>query len=417
MFSWERKAHDLLGRAARSGLFLTAFFTLLGAAVRIPGLGFKSWDMDIYLLPWFEQMAPQGFAALSNQIGDYGIPYQFLMIVATFLPFSPMASIKLISIASDFLLAVSVGVLIAQLTGKRSNFIIGYAAALLAPIAVVNSSVWGQCDSLYTAFAILAVFHLLRGEYGRSFTFLGLSFAFKLQAIFVLPFFIFHYIVRNKFSVAWFGVSLVAFMAASLPGYMEGRSLLDPFLIYLSQTGTYPKLVVSYPSFWSLLGEITLMIKPAIIMTFCILFVGLVALVRQSERLSTPADCLLIASWIGFTCVEFLPSMHERYAYLVVALLFVTCFANRKIIPIAGVMAGIDVVIYGRYLAGITVDNVLLAAVVLTAWLGLTWLAYFDKARVHVVKGRGKAEDVAADEGREGSGQPAAERQDAPREE
>ena len=376
MFGWESKLHGAFERGARSELFLVALFTVMGLAVRVPGLGYISGDMSIYLLPWYEQMASQGFGALAQQIGDYGIPYQTLMILATYLPFSPVVSLKLISIASDVLFAFSLGLLVVQLTDNRAHFTVAYAIALLSPVAVVNSSVWGQCDALFTALALLAVYYLLRDQPARAFVFLGLSFAFKLQAVFILPLFIFHYIVRARFSIAWFGVSALTFMAASFPGYLMGRSLLDPFAIYLSQTGTYPQLNVSYPSIWAFLGEVTCMMKPAIVIAFAVLFAGLVLLMRQSDRLVEKGDCVLVASWVSFTCVELLPSMHERYAYLAVALLIVVCFVDRRVIPIAGTMAVVDLLIYGRSLVGVTVDNVLIATVVLTCWMALTYLTF-----------------------------------------
>lgn len=157
MFGWESKLHGAFERGARSELFLVALFTIMGLAVRVPGLGYISGDMSIYLLPWYEQMASQGFGALAQQVGDYGIPYQTLMILATYLPFSPVVSLKLISIASDVLFAFSLGLLVVQLTDNRAHFTVAYAIALLSPVAVVNSSVWGQCDALFTALALLAV--------------------------------------------------------------------------------------------------------------------------------------------------------------------------------------------------------------------------------------------------------------------
>lgn len=66
MFGWESKLHGAFERGARSELFLVALFTIMGLAVRVPGLGYISGDMSIYLLPWYEQMASQGFGALAQ---------------------------------------------------------------------------------------------------------------------------------------------------------------------------------------------------------------------------------------------------------------------------------------------------------------------------------------------------------------
>ena len=58
--------------------------------------------------------------------------------------------------------------------------LITYALVLIIPTVMLNSGMWGQCDSIYTTFVILALYFLVKEKYSLSFIMLGISFAFKL---------------------------------------------------------------------------------------------------------------------------------------------------------------------------------------------------------------------------------------------
>ncbi len=51
-----------------------------------------------------------------------------------------------------------------------------------------------------------------------------------------------------------------------------------------------------------------------------------------------------------FTCVEFLPGMHERYGYTAEILMIVMMFINAKVVPIALGMLLVVVTTYGNFL-------------------------------------------------------------------
>jgi len=52
---------------------------------------------------------------------------------------------------------------------------------------VMNSGVWGQCDSIYATFCAASLVSLVRGRPWAASAWFGVAFAFKLQAIFLLP--------------------------------------------------------------------------------------------------------------------------------------------------------------------------------------------------------------------------------------
>ena len=95
----------------------------------------------------------------------------------------------------DWVLAITAGVIARSISTHEREWVgcLAYCAVLLSPIVFLNSAAWAQCDAIYSDFALLAILHLERKQYTRAMCFLGVSFAFKLQAVFVLPIFLFVY--------------------------------------------------------------------------------------------------------------------------------------------------------------------------------------------------------------------------------
>ena len=85
----------------------------------------------------------------------------------------------------------------------------------------------------------------MRESYHYSFIALGISFAFKLQAIFILPFYVFYYVYKKKFSLVYFGYIPICMVMSSIVGLVQGRSFLDIFKIYFRQTHAYKRMFLN----------------------------------------------------------------------------------------------------------------------------------------------------------------------------
>ena len=46
--------------------------------------------------------------------------------------------------------------------------ILTYGLILVIPPVLVNSSMWGQCDSIYTTFILISLYYLLDKKYTKS---------------------------------------------------------------------------------------------------------------------------------------------------------------------------------------------------------------------------------------------------------
>ena len=159
---------------------------------------------------------------------------------------------------------------------------------------------------------------------------------------------------------------------------MCGRSWLDPLRIYLNQTTEYSAIRFNFPSFWGMVfpaGTHDNWNKAAVLCTLLILAAGLWRLLQtqsNKEEVNTEIartavkkssawektcsyreqrneQWIRLACWSIWTCVLFLPNMHERYAYLLDILMIVLAvvFGQLKDIPVIGVCWLCSLVCYG----------------------------------------------------------------------
>lgn len=79
---------------------------LLGVYARYCLRDFVSIDYTAFLEPWYQQIQATG---LGQQVGDYNMPYQFLIFLMTKLPLPPLDAYKVVSCFFDCLLALAAG--------------------------------------------------------------------------------------------------------------------------------------------------------------------------------------------------------------------------------------------------------------------------------------------------------------------
>ena len=333
------------------------FISVCGLVIRYLGRGFISGDMRNFLVPWWNKIAELGPDAVSTQVGNYNIPYQFLIyLMQNISPFSTISSYKILSCIFDYVLAIACGLLAIELKkeNKKIIFSLVYSVVLLFPTIFLNSAIWGQCDSIYCSFIILSILFLVKKRFSLSFILLGLALAFKLQTIFIFPLFGFYYFRNKEFSIVKiFSLMLLSMYIACSPGLLLGRSLFEPIKIYISQSN-YEYLWANFPSFWSLIalsdiGTHSLFKTIGVILAASILGIGLFFATYKKIKINH-SNIILIAIWTVYTCLLFLPNMHDRYAYLLDLLFIMIIFLNKRfgifsIIPILS-----SILVYANYL-------------------------------------------------------------------
>lgn len=378
--------NNLLNFLVRNNLYIFFIFvTIFGFGLRYSGRAFKSNDALMCLIPWYETIkANGGFSALKTQVGNYGIPYQTIIAAFTKIPyFSGFIMYKILSCFFDYVLAFGVGMIIYNGDGKQKSpvkAVLAYSAVIASPAVVLNSSVWAQCDSIYTAFCILSIYFMIKKRYNFSFAFFGIAFGFKLQAIFILPFILIYYVLERKFSILTLAVSVISYVMMCVPALAFGRNYKSIWEIYMRQTEKYPQMYMNYPSFWVLVGDRYDILKTiAILTTIFILGAGLLILIRKRNFKLDIQNFIAVALWSVWACVLFLPAMHERYGYLIDILSIIWYFMTFKFLWLPIICNFLSVCTYCSYLFDYRpVSLEVLALINVGVWIYFSYFLFKD---------------------------------------
>ena len=147
---------ELLGKTEYTVLGLLVL--LLALCLRMALMNYESPDYNTFLTRWVATMRGMTVGeALSTPIGDYNMPYLYLLLLISRLPARDLYGIKLFSILADVASALAVAALVRYLTKKDGAVLLALIAALFCPTTWLNSSYWGQCDSVYGALALWAL--------------------------------------------------------------------------------------------------------------------------------------------------------------------------------------------------------------------------------------------------------------------
>ena len=342
---------------------------LISIAAFVIRIGFKedlSRDMEVCLLPWYDEISGMSLkTALSTQVGNYNFLYQLIIFLLTRIPGKAIYKYKLLSVIFDYVLAAGVFAFVRK-TADDKKAALAYSITLILPTVWLNSAAWGQCDSIYVAFIVWSLYFLYTNKYIRSFVFLGISLAVKLQAVFIIPFFVFLYILglinkEKKIRLYHFGIIPGTVIATALPNIFAGRPLTDMIGIYKEQIEKYQDIAKNYQTVWNILH-----FAYDSDAAWCIGFTVIALIVLGVFFYRKKADVwgkhfIWCAFLMSYTCVMFLPSMHERYAYLYEILAMITAFSYGINFIAAFAFQLISVKTYCSYLYGMLRDIDLLS--------------------------------------------------------
>ena len=209
-------------------------------------------DYETYTKLWYHAIQTGGIKALAGDFSNYNPPYLFLLyLVARFLPSLPdVIAIKIPSIIADFICAGFIYKIVGLKSNNRFLPLLSYCATLLSLPVILNSSYWGQADSIYTAALIASLYFLMAKRNLLAFIAFGIAFIFKLQSIFFLPILV-AMCLRKELSWKFFLVIPVIYFISILPAWLIGRPLPSLIGIYFSQAGEYNKLTSHAPNMYA----------------------------------------------------------------------------------------------------------------------------------------------------------------------
>lgn len=305
----------------------------VGFLIRLCLAGFRSGDWEVFLEPWTNQFKLHGFKALATGFYNYTPIYMYILWFLTLLPIDTLMGIKAVSILFDLALAAVVAKIVVQVK-PGAGPLLPFGIVWLAPTVISNSGMWGQCDSIYTTFVMLCFLFLLKKESGKAMLFYGIALAIKLQSVFFAPILLLLFFLKRIRFREFFLVPAV-YLVSIIPAWIAGRPFGELLLIYLGQAaGNEPTLSVIYPNIYYLIGNdvyLDLYGRTAICFTMAVLLVLLYYVLKKAYRIGLSDQVLVQAALAcGSLIVFLLPSMRERYSYMVDILAVLYAFMNPK---------------------------------------------------------------------------------------
>ena len=303
---------------------------LIAAAFVIRGLCLDHVTLDYlnFLSRWVQFFRDNGgFRALSRPVGNYNLPYLYFLAAFSYSDIYDLYLIKLLSIAFDIILAWGVLRLASVFTKSGTTRFSIFFAILFLPTVILNGAYWGQCDSSYVALAVWSIYFALSQRGAASLVFIALSFAFKLQAIFIMPVFLI-FLFTNRVKLWHFFLFPITYIVTALPAVVAGRPFIETITLYYNQTGSIGSgLNYNSPSIFAIIRSglnDELYSTLAIAAAFLLVIVLILWFYRNKSRATNRAllgVTLLMAIGVPFL----LPHMHDRYFFL--ADIFSLCFA------------------------------------------------------------------------------------------
>ncbi len=339
-----RNVWSSLLAAVRRVNFADLVVVLIGLAmsilVRLPLLDFKSADFFNSLRPWYVEIRSMGFSVFATDFTTYNPPYLYLLyVIARFFPgVSNLLATKIPSLITDFICAYFVYKIVALKYPKGSFPIVAAFIFLFTPTVVLNSAFWGQADVLFTAPLIACLYFLMIRKNTLAFIAFGISFAFKLQAVFLAPVLL-GLFLRGKVSWWHFLLVLGVLFIAIIPSWIAGRPLIDLIMVYAGQVKQYQLLQMSAPTVYAWMPDEGL--TQRFFTTTGVIFTAMLGLIfafliyKSPARLTVPL--LLKLSLVSMLFVPFfLPKMHDRYFYPadVISIIYAFFFPQYFFVPL-----------------------------------------------------------------------------------
>lgn len=337
-----------------------AFFSILMLLIRILFFDYSSGDYEIFLKPWVLYMRDNGgIFSLSESFTNYNLPYLTILALISYIPIEPLYLIKIVSILFDWLIAL-LGFKMVYQFSKEDKFNKGmftYIILLFAPTVILNSSAWGQCDSIYTFFVLLSIYNMITEKYNKAFIYLGISFAFKLQFIFVFPLYVILFYCEKNIKMKHFAfIPLINFILC-IPGTLVGASPFYTYKIYFLQAGYYKK-ALNVANMYSFFPSSEVINIIGVCVTLVLFILLLIYCIRSG--LKYKAETILTLSLLSvLICYFFLPCMHERYMYIadIISIIWYKLYKRKIYIPI--IINLVSLITYLGYLAYIPFKRII----------------------------------------------------------
>ena len=283
---------------------------------------YETLDYQDWLKVWLQSLREAGpWKGLGQEIWscNYNVPYLYFLSLFTLSDIYDLYLVKLLSIFFDVVMAWAVMRLVGVLTKSPAKKLAAFVLVLWLPSVVLNGALWGQCDVIYAAFAVLAVYYALDGRPALSVAAIALSVSFKLQGVFLLPVY-FIFLLTGRIKWKHVPVFPAVYIASILPAVLAGRGFWELLTLYVRNTGTIGDGLNYNSSSLYALFDFTRMDNAAAsrigiilaVIFCCAVYALFLVRWKQAGDKALFGACLLFAIGVPY----FLPHMHDRYFFI-----------------------------------------------------------------------------------------------------
>lgn len=328
----------------RLGIALIVF-GLLFLRVLLWHTAATNYDLEHGYFSWLATITAGRWSAMRTPVGDYFPAYYDMLALASYASgfLTPISVIKLVPFVFDIIAAIVAYFFVGELAGSGSlEQKIAPLCILAGPTVILNGSVWGQCDIIYTVFLLLTVLALMVGSGAWSVLAFGFALAFKLQAVFLCPFLLAMFLQKR---IRWKHALLlpIGWAVALIPPLLNGAHWVDYFNLPAQQGREGMVLFSNIGNLWALTKPFHINNHDGTIVGIILsIAVGLVIAVFGSHtafvtRLGTATLAAVSLAVMPYV----MPEMHDRYFFPAEILLcLLACVTRDAILPAVLLLCG-----------------------------------------------------------------------------
>ncbi len=297
-------------------LWLGAACFLLSFYIRFQTREFSNLDLKDFSA-WYGFILKNGIHSLADDsFSNYSPAYLYLLWFSTRFArwLTPLESVKLIPTAFNLLSAFMIyRIAKEKFSSERSFFFSGLF--FLLPTMILNSSVWGQADSIYVSFLLICFYRLLKDQPASAMFAFGIAFAFKMQAIFFLPFLGILFLRKR---IKWFLFLIIpaVYLISALPAVLLGRSWNSVLSLYAGQAGLFQQLSKLAPNIYLFIPDSYFHPVMEIGLTVFLVCMAAWAWINWKAGATVGERQLVLTALAALALAPFLlPKMHDRYFY------------------------------------------------------------------------------------------------------
>ncbi|MDD6483697.1 MAG: glycosyltransferase family 39 protein [Clostridiales bacterium] len=238
--------------------------------------------------------------------------------------------IKLPAIICDIVTGIFIYRLASKKLSDAPSAVIA-AVYVFNPAVIINSSLWGQVDAVYTLFIILMIYMLDKKRLIPAYFLFALCIFIKPQAFIFTPLVIYA-IAENVFLPKFDAQKFIKNLAGGLGAITMIVILALPFGIgnvteqYKNTLASYPYLTVNAFNIWGAFGQNWTPLTP---FTSALGYVILAAIVAYTTYVffktakDNPSRYYFAGALLSFSTYMLSTKMHDRYAFAAMALLLI----------------------------------------------------------------------------------------------